>query len=285
MAWTKLRTFFQMIDLEHSLFALPFAYIGAVLAAGELPSGWQLCWITLAMVSARTAAMCLNRLIDRHIDRANPRTSHWVMAAGQLSVVGVWVAVMLCWAVLLFSAAMLNPLCLKLAPLAVVVLWVYSYTKRFTWWCHLLLGMAIGIGPVGGWIAITGNISWEPLLLWAVVAFWIGGFDMMYACQDIEFDRSQGLYSVPARFGESGALRMSALYHLLAVILLFGSGVAFSLGVVYNAGVLFIAVLLAYEHYLVGPGDLTKVNTAAFKINHYVGMILLAVVLIEVLTS
>lgn len=283
MAWTKITTFFRMIDLEHSLFALPFAYIGAVLAVGGIPGGRELWWITVAMISARTAAMCLNRLIDRHIDRANPRTAHWVMASGQLSVLWVWVAALVCMAVLFVAAAMLNPLCLKLSPLAVAVLWGYSYTKRFTWWCHLLLGMAIGIGPVGGWIAVTGALDWRPLVLWLAVAFWIGGFDMMYACQDIEFDRKQGLYSTPARFGEAAALKISALYHLLVVVLLALNGLIFGLGWIYGAGTAFVAILLLYEHRLVKPGDLTKINTASFKINHYVGLILLAVTIAGVL--
>ncbi|MDO4540338.1 MAG: UbiA-like polyprenyltransferase [Syntrophomonadaceae bacterium] len=285
MAWTKIKVFFRMIDLEHSLFALPFAYMGALLAARGVPGGWELLWITTAMIGARTAALCLNRLIDRHIDRANPRTAHWAMASGQLSVFWVWVAVVICLAILLVSAYMLNPLCLKLAPLAVLALWGYSYTKRFTWWCHLLLGMAIGIGPVGGWIAITGSMDWRPLVLWLVVAFWVGGFDTMYACQDVEFDRSRGLYSVPARFGVAAALKISALLHFLVVVLLALSGAIFDLNGVYYAGTAFVAALLLYEHLLVGPGDLEQVNTASFRVNHYVGLILLAVTAAGVLWS
>lgn len=277
MALTKVKAFVRMIDLEHSLFALPFAYMGAMLAAGGLPGGWDLWWITVAMVSARTAALCLNRLIDRKIDRANPRTAHWIMASGQLPVFGVWAAVALCFVILFISAYFLNPLCLKLSPLAVLVLWGYSYTKRFTWWCHLLLGMAIGMGPVGGWIAVTGAWDWRPLLLWLVVAFWIGGFDMMYACQDIEFDRRQGLYSTPARFGEAVALKIAAWYHGGVVVMLLGNGLIFGLNGVYYAGTAFVAALLLYEHQLVKPGDLSRINTASFRINHFVGLILLLV--------
>lgn len=282
---SKLHKFLTMIDFGHTLFGLPFAYLGAFLAIKGIPALDQLLWITVAMFSARSAALCLNRLIDRHIDRANPRTAGWVMAKGELPVTGVWFLVIVFFALLFVAAAQLNPLCVELAPLAVVILWGYSYTKRFTWWCHLILGMAVGIGPVGGWIAVTGKLGWEPFLLWLAVAFWIAGFDTMYACQDIDFDRSHHLYSIPARFGEAGALIFSAVFHLLTVICLFLAGIALHLGIWYYSGVVFTAGLLLYEHILVTPGRLQRVDLASFKINHYVGLIIFFSALADILTN
>lgn len=279
---TKVKDFLDMVDFGHTLFGLPFAYLGAFLAAGGLPTVEQFIWITVAMVSARTSALCLNRLIDRWIDRANPRTSDWVMAEGRLPVKGVWFAVFIFFALLFYSAARLNPLCLKLAPLAVVVLWLYSYTKRFTWWCHLLLGLAIGIGPVGAWIAVTGSFDWEPFILGMAVACWIAGFDTMYACQDIEFDRQHNLYSIPSRFGEKGALIFSAVFHLFTVFFLIINGLIMDLGCWYYTGVSFAAAVLIYEHWIVRPGELSRVNFASFKINRYVGLIIFAASLLDI---
>ncbi len=280
---TKLKHFLNMIDFGHTLFGLPFAYLGAFLAAGGIPAIEQLLWITLAMVGARTAALCLNRIIDRHYDRANPRTSDWVLASGKLSVKWIWVFVFICLGLLIYSAAKLNELCLWLSPLAVIILWGYSYTKRFTWWCHLILGIAIGIGPVGAWIAITGTFNWQPLLLAAAVACWIAGFDTMYACQDIEFDRQHGLYSIPARFGEEGALIFSSVFHIFTIIFLILTGLVLHLGFIYYSGVLFAGVVLLYEHIIVKPGDLSQVNFASFKINHYVGLIIFVTTLIDIM--
>ena len=280
----KLSKFFTMIDFGHTLFGLPFAYLGAFLALSDLPSVSQLWWITLAMFAARSAALCLNRLIDRAIDRANPRTSGWVLPAGELPVAGVWVLVVVFFALLFWAAAQLNPLCVKLAPLAVIALWVYSYTKRFTWWCHLLLGMAVGIGPVGGWIAITGSFDWQPLVLWLAVACWIAGFDTMYAVQDIDFDLAHGLYSIPARFGVNGALRFSSAFHLCTVMLLGLNGLVMVLGIWYYGGVLFTALLLLYEHLIVTPGNLARVNFASFRINHYIGLIIFVMTIVDILT-
>jgi len=280
---TKMQKFLSMIDFGHTLFGLPFAYLGAFLSISDIPATNQLIWITVAMFSARSAALCLNRLIDRRIDRANPRTAGWVLAKGELPVNGVWVLVILFFILLFYAANQLNPLCVKLAPLAVIILWVYSYTKRITWWCHLLLGMAVGIGPVGGWIAVTGRFDWQPLLLWIAVACWIAGFDAMYACQDIEFDRAHGLYSIPARFGEAGALLFSAIFHLLTVIFLILNGMVLNLGIWYYAGIIFTGVLLLYEHIIVTPGNLQRVNFASFRLNHYVGLIIFVMAVIDIL--
>lgn len=279
---TKVKDFLAMVDFGHTLFGLPFAYLGAFLALKELPGWGQLWWITVAMVSARTAALCLNRIIDRRLDRANPRTSNWVLAAGRLQVSRVWIIALIFFALLFYAAAQLNPLCLKLAPLAVIILWLYSYTKRFTWWCHLLLGIAIGIGPVGGWMAITGSFDWEPFLLGWAVACWIAGFDTMYACQDIEFDRANKLYSIPARFGESGALLFSALFHFFTLVFLLLNGLVLKLGYWYYSGVMIVMLILAYEHWIVRPGDLSRVNLASFKINRYVGLIVFVMTLLDI---
>lgn len=278
----KLKLFLEMIDFKHTLFGLPFAYLGAFLAVMGMPSWHDLLWITVAMISARTAALCLNRLIDREIDRANPRTKDWVMASGKLSVKRVWAAVFVFLALLFYSAYQLNMLCVKLAPLAVAVLWIYSYTKRFTWWCHLILGLAIGMGPIGSWIAVTGSFDFQPFFLGLAVAFWIAGFDIMYACQDIEFDRSYGLQSIPARFGEEGALKFSAVFHVLTVVFFVLNGLLLRLGFYYYLGVVFAALVLIYEHMLVRPGNLEKVNFASFVINRYVGIIIFAAALMDI---
>lgn len=278
----KVKLFLEMIDFKHTLFGLPFAYLGAFLAVMGMPSWHDLLWITVAMISARTAALCLNRLIDREIDRANPRTKDWVMAAGKLSVRKVWIAVFVFFFLLFYAAYQLNMLCVKLAPLAVAVLWIYSYTKRFTWCCHLILGLAIGIGPIGSWIAVTGSFDLEPFFLGLAVAFWIAGFDVMYACQDIEFDRSYGLKSIPARFGEEGALKFSSLFHILTVVFFVLNGLLLKLGFYYYLGVAFAALVLIYEHSLVKPGNLEKVNFASFVINRYVGITIFAAALMDI---
>lgn len=272
-----------MIDFGHTLFGLPFAYLGAFLGVAGIPSLAQLGWITLAMVSARTSALCLNRIIDRHLDKANPRTAHWVMASGQLPLSLVWGAVVLGLALLFMAASRLNPLCLQLAPLAVLVLWGYSYTKRFTWWCHVILGLAIGMGPVGAWIAVTGRLDWQPILLTLAVACWVAGFDITYACQDIEFDRKHGLYSVPARFGAKGAFRFSEVLHFLMVVFLAAAGLALNLGAWYYVGVTAAALILLYEHSIVNPNNMSRINFASFKINHYVGLLIFVTTLADIL--
>ncbi|NLU49666.1 MAG: UbiA family prenyltransferase [Syntrophomonadaceae bacterium] len=283
MAWTKIGVFLRMIDFGYTVFGLPFAYLGAFLAVGGVPSLHQLLWITVAMIGARTAALCLNRLIDREIDRRNPRTAHWIMASGQLPVGPVWGAVFVNLALLFLAAWQLNMLCVKLAPLAVLILWGYSYTKRFTWWCHLILGLAIGMGSIGAWIAVTGSLDWQPFLLGLAVAFWVAGFDTMYACQDVEFDRQEGLYSIPARFGAGGALYFAKFFHLLTVVCFLLAGAVLGRGGWYYAGVAFAAVILIYEHSLVRPDDLSLVNLASFKVNRYVSLVMFLTTLADLL--
>jgi 4-hydroxybenzoate polyprenyltransferase len=275
--------FLRMIDIGHSLFALPFAYLGAFLAVGGLITAYDFWWITLAMVSARTAALCLNRLIDRHLDARNPRTANWILPQKLVPLGLVWASIFVAFGLLFWSAAKLNPLCIKLAPLAVAVLVLYSYTKRFTWMCHLILGLAIGMGPLGAWIAITESFALTPVLISLAVAFWIAGFDMMYATQDEAFDRQEGLYSIPARFGIPATLIISAALHFFTVLLLLGTGVLQELGWLYYAGIGIASAILVYEHGLVTPDDLTKMHTAAFRLNRYVSLIIFGFTLADLL--
>jgi len=271
---SKLKLFFRLIDIEHTLFGLPFAYLGAFLAIKAVPSFGQLFWITVAMVSARTAALCLNRLIDRHIDLANPRTRNWIMPQKLLPTGWIWGIAFFMFGMLFFAAWQLNPLCFALAPLAVLILTVYSFTKRFTWLCHLFLGAAVGIGPVGGWFAVTGEFSLLPFFLSAVVASWVAGFDTIYACQDIDFDRKTGLHSIPARFGMERALHIAAFFHLGTVLFLILSGLLLQMGIWYYIGTVITAIILLYEHSLVSPYDMRQVSRASFKINHWVSSII-----------
>jgi 4-hydroxybenzoate polyprenyltransferase len=271
----KLRTFLEAIKFEHTIFALPFAYVGMVLAAGGLPSAWQAVWITVSMAAARTFAMALNRLIDREIDARNPRTAsralpRRLLAPGEM---GLYAAIS--GLVLALAAWLLNPLCLALMPGAVVILTGYSYTKRFTWLCHVVLGLAIGLAPIGAWTAVTGTVDPRSLLLGLAVATWIAGFDVLYACQDVEFDRASGLHSIPARFGIRAALWWSALLHVATVALLVTVGLVMGLGVPYWLGVVVATALLAYEHSLLRPDDLSKLDMAFFNVNGYIAVILL----------
>ncbi len=282
MAWTKVKHFLALIDFGHTLFGLPFTYMSACIAMRGVPSISQLLWITLAMISARTAALCLNRLIDQRIDSLNPRTANWILPSGKLKPKPIWVLCILFIALLFYSAYHLNPLCFKLAPLAVIALAGYSYTKRFTWWCHLILGLVIGIGPVGGWIAITGTFDSSSLLLGLVVATWIAGFDTMYACQDIAFDRDQGLFSIPARFGEKRALIFSSGFHLLTIILLVITGFVFDLDRFFLLGTLISAGILLIEHNIVKPGDFKHINLASFGLNRYMGLVMLLAALLDI---
>jgi 4-hydroxybenzoate polyprenyltransferase len=263
----KLRIILEMIKIEHTLFAMPFLYSGAILAAQGLPDAWTLFWITLGLFSARTAAMCLNRLIDREIDAKNPRTADRALPQGLVSPREVWAIVAISLALLLLAAAMLNPLCVKLYPLAVAIIWGYPYTKRFTWLSHLVLGSALAIAPFGAWVAVRASIDLPALLLAAAVIFWVAGFDIIYATQDVEFDRREGLFSIPARFGIANALKISTLFHgatLLFLLLLY----FFSpLGRIYLFGFVIMSALLAYEHAIVKPENLKKVGVAFFNIN------------------
>ncbi|NLB18275.1 MAG: UbiA family prenyltransferase [Syntrophomonadaceae bacterium] len=282
MVLSRFSRFLNLIDFQHSIFGLPFAYLGAFLALPGFPGWSNLFWITIAMIGARTAALCMNRAIDVHIDAKNPRTVDWSLVKGEFSLKLTWGVALLSLFVLGVAAWQLNPLCLILSPLAIFALWGYSYTKRFTWWCHLFLGLAIGMGPMGGWIAVTGQIDWQPMLLTMAVAFWVAGFDIMYACQDIEFDRQEGLFSIPARFGIRGALMFARTFHFLTFIFFVFAGAAMGMGWPYYLGVGVAGIILVYEHTLINTDNLNLVNLAAFKINHYVAPIIFAMALLDI---
>lgn len=270
----KLKVFFEMIKFEHTIFALPFAYLGAFLAAGGVPSAMKLLWITLAMVGARTAAMSLNRLIDRHIDARNPRTAQRALPAGQLKVNEVYLYTVLSFLLLGISAYKLNLLALLLMPIAVFFLVLYSYTKRFTWACHLVLGISLGLAPAGAWIGITGHWALAPVLLGLGVMTWVAGFDVVYACQDVEFDRKEGLNSIPAIFGVQRGLEISAFLHIIAPLLFIAVGVVMSMSWLYYVGVAIAIILLFRQHRLVSADDLSKIGVAFFDLNGYLSILL-----------
>jgi 4-hydroxybenzoate polyprenyltransferase len=265
-----------MIKIEHTLFALPFAFLGAVLAANGLPSTRQVFWIVLAMVGARSAAMAFNRIADRAFDARNPRTATRALPAGLLSVGFVWIFTIVAAALFLLAAAMLNRLTLVLAPVALVSVLLYSFTKRWTQLSHLVLGWCLSIAPTGAWIAVRGNLgSAVPLLLSLVVLLWTAGFDVLYACQDYEFDRREGLHSIPTRVGIVKALWISRGLHVAAFLALIWLYVVTGLGPVALAGVLATAGLLMYQHRLVRADDLGRLNAAFFTTNAFVSVILL----------
>ena len=269
----NLRVTLEMIKWEHSIFALPFALCGAMLAANGVPSGRSLAWIIVAMVAARSAAMAFNRLADASIDAENPRTRTRALPAGALSPAFVATFVLVSCGVFLLAAWQLNRLTLMLAPIALAVILLYSYTKRFTRWSHLFLGVALGIAPAAAWIAVRGSLDARILLLTAAVTFWVAGFDVLYSCQDYDYDRDAGLHSVPRYFGISGALWVARLFHVIMLGLLIALIVVFGLGKLAVVGVVAVAVLLAYEHSLVSAHDLSKLNAAFFTMNGVISVL------------
>ncbi len=273
----------EMIKWEHSIFALPFALCGAMLAAGGLPTPHQLVWIVVAMVAARSAAMAFNRLADAAIDGANPRTSTRALPAGRLTPVFVATFVVVSSAIFVIAAAQLNRLALWLSPVALAVLLLYSYTKRFTQWSHLVLGFALGIAPSAAWIAVRGSLDPRILLLTAAVTFWVGGFDVLYACQDFDFDRNSGLHSVPRSLGISRALWVARAFHFVMLLLLIALLMVFGLGKLAMAGVVVVALLLVYEHSLVSPDNLSKLNAAFFTMNGVISVVFFGFVAADVL--
>jgi 4-hydroxybenzoate polyprenyltransferase len=274
----RVRTVFEMIKIEHSVFALPFALVGALLAAraaGALPAWKQILWIVVAMVGARSAAMTVNRIADREYDARNPRTAKRALPAGELSVTFAWMFTVLASAILIVAAWQLNSLALKLSPLALAILFLYSYTKRFTTWSHLVLGFCLGISPAAAWIAVRGSLDWRMLILCGAVTLWVGGFDVLYACQDVEFDSTVDLYSIPKRFGVARALSFARAMHILMIGLLGWLAWSFQLAWPAWAGICVVAALLAYEHSLVKPDDLSKMNAAFFTVNGYISLLFL----------
>ena len=279
-------TFGRMVKFSHTVFALPFALAAAAIAARDhgLSPG-RLVAILLAMVGARTAAMGFNRIVDRHIDAANPRTAGRELPTGRVSLVAAWTLTLASTLLFVGAAAWLGPLCLALSPVALALLFGYSYTKRFTWLCHLFLGLAIAAGPGGAWIAVTGGVSAPALWLMAAVATWIGGFDILYALSDRDFDRSHGLQSIPVRFGVRGALVLSAGLHAVTVAALCGLARSASLGPVYQVGIVAITAILLWEHAIVRPGDLSRLDMAFFNLNGYVSVAFLISTGVDLLLS
>jgi len=279
MSKSKVRTTLEMIKFEHSVFALPFALMGALLAGRYAGPGWptwrQLGWIVVGMVGARSAAMTMNRIADLDYDRRNPRTAGRPLVTGALSLQFAWLFTIISSAILILAAWRLNSLALKLSPVVLVVLFGYSYTKRFTTWSHLVLGFCLGMAPAAAWIAVAGSLDWRMIVLCAAVTLWVAGFDVLYALQDIEFDRQAGLYSIPKKFGIRGALTMARTMHVLMLALLVFEAWSFALPWPAWAGLVVVGALLAYEHSLVTPGDLSRINAAFFTVNGYISMLLL----------
>ena len=265
-----------MIKWEHSIFALPFALCGAMLAAGGLPAWHQLGWIIVAMVSARSAAMAFNRLADASIDAANPRTSIRALPAGHLTPSFVSTFVVISCGIFVLAASQLNRLTLMLSPVALAIVLLYSYSKRLTRWSHLFLGFALGIAPAAAWIAVRGSLDPRILLLTAAVTFWVGGFDVIYACQDFDFDRSHRLHSLPRHLGIHTALWIARVFHLAMLGLLVALVLVFGLGKLAAVGVIAVAALLAYEHSLVRHDDLSKLNAAFFTMNGVISVVFFA---------
>jgi 4-hydroxybenzoate polyprenyltransferase len=280
------RAFLKLVTIEHSVFALPFAFLAALSAAQRTTGSvrwWDLAFITVAMVGARTFAMAANRVIDRHIDARNPRTVRRELVTGAVSVTTAVIGAAVALGVFLVAAAALNPLCLALAPLAVVPLVVYPYGKRFTNWPHAILAVAQVIGPVGAWLGVTGTFagSAPAWVLGVAVGLWIGGFDLIYACQDVDVDRRIGVHSVPARYGVPFALRLSTVVHVVTFLLFVWFGALVQLGWLWWIGLVFAAVAFGYEHAIVRPTDLSRVNRAFFTANGFVGIVLFLFALLD----
>jgi 4-hydroxybenzoate polyprenyltransferase len=278
----RIKTVLEMIKFEHSVFALPFALTGTLLAARSThqpPRGWpslrQVLWIVVAMVAARSAAMTMNRIVDLRYDRENPRTKQRALATGALTLQFAWLFTLVAVAAFFLAAWQLNPLALKLAPLAIVILFFYSFTKRVTSWSHLFLGFALGSSPAAAWIGVTGGLDPRILILGAAVTLWVAGFDVLYACQDIEYDRRAGLYSVPKRFGVAKALLIARGMHIGVIALLTWLAFSFNLPWPAWAGIVVVASLLGYEHSLVKPDDLSKLDAAFFAVNGYISVLFL----------
>ncbi|HXJ47070.1 MAG TPA: UbiA-like polyprenyltransferase [Candidatus Dormibacteraeota bacterium] len=272
----RIRTVLEMIKFEHSVFALPFALTGALLAARFTSHGWpswrQILWIVVAMVSARSAAMTINRIADLRYDKENPRTKMRALATGTLSMGFAWVFTFVAVALFVIAAWQLNPLALKLSPVALAILFFYSFTKRFTNFSHLFLGFALGVSPAAAWIAVTGHLDIRMIILCAAVTLWVAGFDVLYACQDVAFDQSAGLFSIPKRFGIATSLWIARVMHVGVIALLVWLAASFALPWPAWIGIAVVAALLAYEHSLVKAHDLSKLDAAFFTLNGYISI-------------
>ncbi len=276
------RRFASLVKIEHTLFALPFAYIGALLAVDGIPSAHDLVWVTAAMVGARSLAMALNRVIDAEIDARNPRTAGRELPAGLLSRAQVLVFCAAALALYLVAVFQLDPIVRWLWPIPLVGFVVYPYLKRWTWLCHLWLGAVDGLAPLGAWVAVTGQFPWEAWVLGGAVAFWVAGFDLFYSLFDLEVDRAQALHSVATRFGARGVFGGARAFHALTVVLLVAAGAGLGVGLAYWLGVVAVMLLLAYEHSLVRPHDLRRLNAAFFTVNGVIALVFLGFVIVDV---
>lgn len=283
MIFRNIKIILDMIKFEHTIFALPFAIMSAFIASDGLPALDKIVWILVAMIGARSCAMAFNRLADSQLDEANPRTAARAIPAGRITKRAVWAFTVVSAALLVFAAHKLNPLAFALSPVALAVIVGYSYSKRWTFLSHFWLGLSISIAPIGAWIAIKGELDLPPMLLGLAVLLWIGGFDIIYACQDFEFDRAYGLYSIPARFGIKRALHLSTTLHVMMVVTLIGVTRLTNLGVLYLIGVGIVTILLVYEHSIVRPNDLSRVNLAFFTLNGIVSLVLMALSVADML--
>jgi len=281
MVLEKIKEYGEVVMFSHTLFSLPFALIGMVWAAEGLPSVDTVFWILIALVGARNGANALNRIVDKDIDKKNPRTANRHLPKGIVKEYEVWGIVVLCFLIFILAAYKLNTLCFLLSPVALSLFIIYSYTKRFTWACHLVLGVACAGAPVGAWLAVTGEFALAPLILGAVVMLWVAGFDIIYGTQDIEFDRESGLFSIPARFGLNGALYISRLFHFMMIILLISLYFVMNRGWIYLVGISISAILLVLEHYMVSPANEKKMKIASYNINQVVSVLIFIFTMID----
>jgi len=268
----KITDFLRLIKFSHSVFALPFAFTSAVIASGGIPSLYQIFWITVAMVGGRTGAMGMNRIVDRKFDALNPRTRNREIPAGVIKAWEAFIFTAIAFAFLLLAAYKLNPLCFKISPLFLLVLFSYSYTKRFTWLCHIVLGVSLALAPLGAWIAIKGNFNPDILPLCFAVMLWVAGFDTLYGLQDMDFDKRQGLHSIPSVFGVKASLWIARMFHFITICLLLSLVPIFNLSGIYLFGVLIASGLMLYEHSLVKSNDLSKLDMAFFNMNGYISV-------------
>ncbi len=270
----KISLMLEMIKFKHTVFALPFALMGAFLAAGGVPRAMTFLWVVLAMGGARTCAMGFNRIVDLRFDRKNPRTAQRALAAGHVRPWEAWLLVIGAAILFFVACASLNPLTLRLAPFALALTLIYSLTKRFTWLCHVVLGVALAFSPLGGFVAVRGSLVDFPYALSLGVLFWVAGFDMVYACLDADFDREEGLYSMPSRFGRQSAFRLAVAFHAVAFALFLVTGVMAKLGLFYYLGLAITAVCLFYQHLVVNPRDLSRIQVSFFQMNGIISLVL-----------
>lgn len=283
LIWKKLKTYSALVMFEHTAFALPFSYLALFLAAEGWPSFYNFFWVTIAMIGARNGANAWNRLADMKIDKKNPRTAERHLPSGEVSPREVLGLTVFCFGLLVLAAFKLNSICVYLLPVAIFIVVFYSYTKRFTWMCHLFLGAADALAPVGTWIAVTGGLSWGVLIIGLIQALWIAGFDVIYGTQDYEFDIKEGVHSIPARFGVKKALKIAQSFHFLTIVLLISLYFFFPLGSIYFIGIFLITILLIHEHKLVSPDDLSQVKIASYSINQIIGPLLFLTTMLDII--